>query len=683
MRTLLKRELTSLSLWVGTYAIAVGFIVISGVFFINLVSSNLSADLAAYFANVVNLFGLICPILAARTLSEERHTGALLISLSWPLPRWAIVLSKFVATTLFTWLLVSISWIYYSQLSAYAKPDRARAIGGWVGLMLIVMLFNAISMAVCARCATAVSGAFVSFIVLSFLLLIKFLPESFQGRLEEFGPIGHLDPMLHGIIYYADVVYFMVLSAGGLGLAIYAISRRRAGSDRAILVRRAAAVLGSLVVILATPGIGRAVTGKADLTPQKRETVSRATQQVIKKVGNLPISITAFAQEVSQGAAEITSTVRKYKAAGANIKSKIIDPDVSPALAKASGITDYNTYLLQVGDKTQALDDLVESTVTSAISLLGQHNPPVACFVDGHGERRIEDAGDEGLTSFSARLRIAGYIPARMFLAGKGSQDLLTQCKVVIEMGPRSSLLPQELTTLRDYARANGRLIVAADSVRGDTRQLNQLVSEWGLEFSQEAVRDPQSLADDPAAIVSTRYPTASAIVDVLDHDKTPVIFTNSLAVSKIPGFGDNGGGPQMTQLVLSSPKSYRVDATGQEIKNSTAEYALAALSDATVLAGNGTGTTQFGAIIGVLGSADVASNAYQKSFGDQEFFIRMLQHVAKDNDIVSAYREVGANSQFNITADERQDLIKRTVVLPSLAALVFVPFVLWRLKRG
>jgi len=85
---------------------------------------------ASYFANVVNIFGLICPVLAARSLSEERQTGALLVTLSWPVPRWAIVLSKYIANTAFCWLLISISWIYYSQLNSYANPDRARALGG-------------------------------------------------------------------------------------------------------------------------------------------------------------------------------------------------------------------------------------------------------------------------------------------------------------------------------------------------------------------------------------------------------------------------------------------------------------------------------------------------------------------------------------------------------------------------
>jgi len=680
--TLLKRELTSLGLWAGTYAIAFGFIIISGVFFINLVSTNNSADLASYFANIVNLFGLICPVLAARALAEERASGQLMVTLAWPVPRWALIVAKFIASTLFTWLLVSISWIYYAQLNVYAEPDRARAFGGWFGMLLVVMMFNAISLAVCSRTATSASGAFLSFVVLLFFLVVRFLPEGFRDHLDQFGPFNHLDPMLRGIIYYSDVLYFVVLSIAGLGMAVYAISRRRAGTDRQVIIRRVLAVAGVVAVFLGTPTIADAADGQIDMTPQKRETVSEATKEVIKKVGNIPIRLTAFTADVSQGAAEIRSTVRKYKAAGANIDYKIIDPDISPALAAASGITDYDTYLLQVGDKKQELDDLVESTVTSGISLLGQKNPPVACFVQGHGERKLQDPGNEGLTSFAARLRIAGYLPAQLFLEGKGAQDLLHECKVVVEMGPRTTMRPEEITLLQDYAKQKGRLLVAADSVRGDIPQLNQLISPWGLQLTAHPVRDPQSLADDPAAIVSSRYPTASPIVDVLDHDDTPVIFANTLSIGESPAAGAQGG-PQITHLVSSSPKSYQVDDEGKKIKKSEAEYTLAALTNATELTGNGTQAVLASTRIGVVGSGAVASNEYQKSFGDQEFMMRLLQFVAQDDQIVSAYREVGANSQFNITGPQRRTLIKKCVVFPGLAALVFIPFVLWRLKRG
>ncbi len=693
MLTLLKREITSLALWAGTYAIAVGFIIISGVFFINLVSNSNSADLAAYYANTVNIFGLICPALAARSLAEERASGMLMVSLAWPVPRWAIVAAKFVANTLFCWLLLAVAWIYFRQLEHYANPDDARFRVGLFGMMLIVALFNAISMAICARTATAVSGAFLSFVFLLFLLIIKFMPGSFRDELEDFGPIGHLDPMLRGIVYYSDVAYFLVLTGVGLALTVYALTRRRSGSDRVLLARRGLAVGGTIALVLGTPAISKAVDGEKDFTPQKRETVSDASREVVKKIGKVPITITAFSQAISPEASEIRTTVRKYKAAGANINERIIDPDTSPALAADSGIVDYNTYLLQVGDRKMEIDDLVESTVTSGISLLATVNPPAACFTQGHGERAHTDPNRDGMTSFAARLRIAGYNPIQMFLEGKGGQELLEQCKVVIMMGPRTLLRDAELKTLQEYAQSRGRLIIAADSVRGSEKngagksvqaQLNTLLQPWGVRFGDNQIRDPQSLADDPAAIVSSRYPTSNPIVDVLDADDTPVVFANTYPIEKTSAAGAaDEEGPQFTKLVDSSQKSYEVDDDNKKIKNSEKEHTLAALVVASDLRGIAKDAELTSARIGLLGSADVAINDYQNAFGNQELFIRMVQYVAEDDAIVSAYRDPGANSEFKVTGEQRRTLIKKTVVLPALAALIFIPFVLWRLKRG
>jgi ABC-type transport system involved in multi-copper enzyme maturation permease subunit/ABC-type uncharacterized transport system involved in gliding motility auxiliary subunit len=681
--TLLKRELTSMALLAQTYAIAVAYIIISGVFFIDLVSSAQSADLAAYYANIANTLIVLCPILAARSLAEERSSGQLLISLSWPVSRWALVLSKFIANTIYTWLLVSIAWIYFVQLDAFANPDLARAFGGYVGLLLLSAMFNAITLAVSARASSTASGAFLGFGVLLFLWVVQYLPDSIKGHLDQFGPLSHLDPMLRGIIYFKDVAYFVVLSVGSLLLTIWALSRRRTGTDRQVLLRRVASVLGVIAVFFATPTIANAATGQVDLTPQKRETVSTATKEVIKKVGDLPIVITAFAQTVSSEAADVRTVVRKYRAAGANITDKIIDPDISPGLAAASGITDYNTYLLQVGDRTQEIDDLVESTVTSGISLLSRKDPPKACFTAGNGERKKDDAGSEGLTSFTARLRIIGYEPSTVILSAKGGPELLKQCAVVTMMGARTRFLPADLKVLQDYAKERGRLIIAADAVRGPIDQLNELLSPWGVKFKDGAIRDPQSLADDPAAVVSSRYPTASQIVDVLSHDDTPVIFSNSRALEKTPAAARQDG-PQVTTLVMSSPESYLVDpTTGKRLTSEKNQYDMAAVASLAELTGSGQNATTASTRIGIVGSSEVASNDYQKSFGNQELFIRLLQNVAKDDDIVSAYREIGESSKFAITGAQRRVLIRQTVVLPGLAAMIFIPFVLWRLRRG
>ncbi len=681
MLTLLKREITSLALWPATYLIAAAYIVISGILFIDLVSSTNSADLQSYYANTVNTLLVMCPILGARSIAEERASGALQISLAWPISRWSMVFSKFVANTLITWVVVSISWIYYVRLDAISEPEFARSMGGWIGLLLLSAMFNAVSLAISSRMNTSVGAAFLAFVVLLVLRLISFLPENLRGKVDQFAPLERLDPMLDGVLPGEDVAYFVVLAAAALCVAVYSLGRRRAGSDRRVIALRVAAVAGVSAFVLGTPAVAGAASGEIDLTPGNRETASAATKDVLAKLRGTPMTLTAFSPTVSLEASEARATVRKYQAAGATIEVKIVDPDISPALARASGVIDYNDYLLNVGGKTQELDDLVESTVTSAIAELGDPDPPFACFTQGHGERRINDVQDEGLTSFAVRLRIIGYQTGEVFLTGKGGLELLAKCDVVLVMGPRSTMSARDLKLLQDYAKAQGRLVVAADAVRGDIAQLNELITPWGLKFLDGQLRDPQSLADDPAAIVSSRYPSASSVVDTLNKDDTPVVFSNTLGIDKAGPGGDEG--PQVAALVQSSPKSYQVDKTGKRIPNTEGVHTLAGFTTASEREAPGEAPLLTTTRVGVLGTADAAANLYQKSFGNQELLIRLTQFIAGDDVILSAYREVGKSAQFQITGAQRSSLIRQTVALPTLAALVFVPFVFFRLRRG
>lgn len=681
MLTLLRREITSLVLWPATYLIAAAYIVISGILFIDLVSSNNSADLESYYANTVNTLLVMCPIFGARSIAEERASGALLISLAWPVPRWQMVLSKFVANTLATWLVVSISWVYYVRLNAIADPEFARSLGGWIGLLLLTAMFNGVSLAISSRMNTSVGAAFLSFVVLLVLRLITFLPENLRDKVDQFSPLDRLNPMLDGVLPAEDVAYFLVLAAASLSIAVYSLSRRRAGSDRRVIALRVAAVIGVTAFVVGTPAVAGAASGEIDLTPGNRESASTATKEVVARLGNTPITLTAFSPNVSLEASQARATGRKYSAAGANFTVKIIDPDLSPALARASGVIDYNDYLLTVNGKTQEIDDLVESTVTTAIATLGETDPPVACFTQGDGERRPNDVQDSGMTSFAARLRIIGWKVAELYLSSKPAPDLLKQCDVVLMMGPRTTIPDKDLQLLASYLKTQGRLIVAADSVRGNIEQLNTLVSPWGLKFETSPLRDPQSLADDPAAIVSSRYPSASAVVDTLNADDTPVVFSNSLGIVKAGDLGDEG--PEVAALVQSSPKSYQVDAAGKRIPKTEGVHTLAGFTYTPEREAAGQAPKLTSTRVALLGTADAATNLYQKSFGNQELMVRLTQFVAGDDTIISAYRDVGQSSQFQITGSQRSSLIRQTVLLPTLAALVFVPFVFFRLKRG
>jgi hypothetical protein len=169
--------------------------------------------------------------------------------------------------------------------------------------------------------------------------------------------------------------------------------------------------------------------------------------------------------------------------------------------------------------------------------------------------------------------------------------------------------------------------------------------------------------------------------VDVLNNDDTPVIFSNTLAVDKV-ALPDGEDAPA-TALVQSSADAYLVGPDGKETPRSKAVYTLAALSNVAELNGDGSAAKVTSSRVAALGTAEVASNRYQDAFGNQELMVRLIQDVAGADPLVAAYREVGASAQFAVTGDQRTSLIRRTVVAPCIAAIIFVPFALYRLRRG
>lgn len=680
MGTLLRRELAALLLAPHSYAIAAAYVVISGIFFINLVDRSESPDLASYFANIGTTLIVLVPIMATRSLAEQRRNGSLDMTLSWPISRTSLILAKFIANTLYIWVLTSVCWIYVLQLATVATPEPARALGGFFGLALLAMFFNGVAMAVSARASSISGSAFVGFGLLLTLWVVQYVPDPWRGWLEPFSPIYHMEPMQRGVLYTTDLLYFVVGTTIGLVVARWSLRPVRTGFARSYVAKRAATVVALVGIILSTPPAVAAAGGSWDLTGTDRETVSDTTREVLANVDE-PITITGFVDPLGIPANDLTATVRRYRHAGADIRQRIIDPDVSPGLARAAGVTDYISYQINVGSREEPLPDLSETTVTSAISTLARKEPPSACFTIGHGEREINDSSPDGLQALTARLRIIGYEPRQLALAASGATEELSECRVVLIVGPRSGFTDRELALLARYLTEDGRLVVAADGIEGGkaTQQLNALLAPWGLQFGDKLVQDHSSLAGDPASIVAFDFPSISPVVQKLDQDNIPVVLPNSVPIGRAQGIGGDGEEEHVTELVRSSPASGLADAGSEE----TGPFLLSAVADSAWVAGIGEEAKAGTSRVGVVGTADVATNRYKDTFGGQEFVVALTQWVAKDSEIVAAYREPGEAEKLNLTDELRQSLINRGIVTPSALLSVLAFGLLWRLRRG
>src|SRR5437763_4307985 len=179
------------------------------------------------------------------------------------------------------------------------------------------------------------------------------------------------------------------------------------------------------------------------------------------------------------------SLLRRYQIVKGDFTFEFIDPDAQPGRVKELGAGSYGAILLQVGKNRDFVTEISEVDVTSAIQRLSRAEPPVACFTVGHGERDIDDQRPDGYQNFATRLKHLGYVTKSLALAADGGAARLAACKVVILAGPRAGFLPAELTMLGDFAKAQSRLVLLADSsvlTTGpeDLGQLNDLARPRG-----------------------------------------------------------------------------------------------------------------------------------------------------------------------------------------------------------
>ena len=659
-----------------TYAIAAAFLGISGIFFVTfLVQTNLP-DLEQYYSNIATTLLVLIPIIAMRSFAEERRAGALDITLSWPLPRTALVIGKYLVNTAYTWLLLSVAWLYVRLLLGLGEVEVGKAAAGYVSLLLLAAALGALALAVSARASSPTGAAFLGFGLLLGLWTLQFatrlMGQGLGRRVADVSPANHLEAGARGVIDGGDVAYFLTCVVIGLGLAVHSLAKQRPGVTRHVGRGQAArlGVVGATGVLLLV--IGSSVEAQADLTPTKRFTITRQTKEIAGRVRS-PVRVTGFVDPDGPMAVEMRALVRQYRTAHIPIELEVVDPDAQPGRAQAHGISRYGQMLVEISGRRELVPDIGEVALTSAILRLTRDSPATACFTVGHGEPDINDTRPAGYEVFGAYLRQLGYAAEPLALGAPGGQARLDRCTVVIA-GPRIPLLAAELGMLQSYVQGNGRLLIMSDPDDTTRGQLNELLRPFGLAFGQGSVRDRSALADDPASVVAFSYPSESPPIRNLKRDGVPVLFVDPHPIEKATA---GAAAESVTPLVASSSQSSIPDNPAK------GPFILAALFDASEVSQQAGAARLVTSRLAVVGSSAIASNRLIDNFGNRDFVTGLVQWVGRESDVISAGRSFGGVRKVVLTRDRRDHLVRSGIVWPALAFLLPMPVALLRLRRG
>ena len=293
---------------------------------------------------------------------------------------------------------------------------------------------------------------------------------------RRFAPLGLLLALLGVLasvglyIVYRQFDLKLQISLGLIvvGLALFALldpDRVR----RALTGRQARYGSNALVLLLAFVGIVVVInylvynnTKRWDLTEEKQFTLAPETIETLGKLSEPVMATAFFTKQASSDTARSLLEQYKYNSGG-KFDYEFVDPDANPGLAEQAKITRNGTIVLTMGELKEPVTTASEQELTGGLVRLMNPEKRAVYFLTGHGERSIDESGQETYSMLKRTLESKNYSVASLSLLAENR--IPDDAKVIVIAEPRVPLAKSEVDMLKSYIDQGGGMIVMQEPI--------------------------------------------------------------------------------------------------------------------------------------------------------------------------------------------------------------------------
>lgn len=561
------------------------------------------SDVSSRLFGRLGLFGVFqrylfiyIPLLTMGLISRELSNGSIKLLYSSPVNNTQIVLGKYFAMLVFGLLLIGIPVIYvifgYFTIEHF---ELGAVLTGLLGLYLLVCTYSAVGLFMSSLTSYQIVAVVCTITLLGALQAVGMIwqdVEFFQEITYWLALGSRTDELFQGLMCSEDVLYFIIVSALFLSLAIVRLRVIRqketwlAAWSRYIAIFVCAMLLGYLTT---RPQFMTFY----DATHTKRNTLTPSGQEILSQLEG-GLTITAYNNILDRNC-HLTLPrskpfdkyrFRYYWRFKPEIKLKYVyyydkveNPELEnryPGMSDREKMIQYTKYckvdsnlflppeeirkiidlssegnrFLRVierenGQKTvlRTFDDNfsmpTEKEISAALQRLSVR-PPVVGFLESHGARNHTQKGEQGYSRFS------GDIQYRYALINNGFDIVGVQLDVPVPQDVdilvladlKSPLADHEMNRLKDYIARGGNLVIAGDVNRQSS--MNPIAGLFGVTFGPGQLVKP------------SLYTTADIIIPYAQEkvDSISPVFLRSGFQIAMPG---------CTSLAYSSQTGYSV----------------------------------------------------------------------------------------------------------------------------
>lgn len=412
---------------------------------------------------------------------------------------------------------------------------------------------------------------------------------------------------------------------------------------------------------------------RQDWSETQHFTLAPQTHRVLRGLTR-EVKVTVFAQDRSQASTAYRDLLDSYRQDSDKLKVEYVDPERRPGVARQYGITRADTAIVESGPQTTRVTAPSEAELTGALIRVSKDARKRVVFLEGHGERAIEDQERGGYSIAKDALTKQGYDVGTLSLLQ--SDAVPDDTSVLVMAGPRRPVTKEEKDRISRYVSGGGRLLILLDP---DTQaDVDDLLGRWGVEAGRGVLVDLQDrLAQGELTFLMVRTFTEHEITQDFN-------FAVLFPVSRYVAFnGETGKNWDFVPLARTSARSWaETKLQGRVVGFNAQEDVQGPLPLAAALTPKQAPEEgKRRAALVVVGNSSFATNAYMNFPGNTDFLLHALGWLAEERELISITPKEPAFRPFIPNPTQERALLYVQVFF--LPALTFVwGIIVWRKRR-
>jgi ABC-type uncharacterized transport system involved in gliding motility auxiliary subunit len=416
-----------------------------------------------------------------------------------------------------------------------------------------------------------------------------------------------------------------------------------------------------------------------DATANKRYSLSAQTAKIVKGLKQAA-TITYFNQ--STRFRDGKDLLEEYKNLSPKVKVDYVDPDKEPQRARAAGVRNFGTAIVQIGDKKDEAKSMTEEGITGAFIRDLKSNSRTVCFVTGSGEHQIDDSDREGFSQFKQLLAKDDYETKAVDLLQK--PEVPSDCTTLVVAGPTRNYVQPEVDALKKYVEGGGRAFFMLDpplkmgrSDIADNDALTSLLQSWGVIVDKDLILDLSPVGQifglGPQVALVSSY-SSQPIVSEIKRTATGFPLARSIQIK-------NGDKTSVEKLFDSSTSSLATTnlssdrVSVQDPNNKKGPLTLAAAGTYNTGKQNSQGRFV------VVGSSGWVANRFITFEGNGDLALNAVNWLASDEDLISIRPKTPENRRVTMTGRQfNAVLVTSQFILPLI--VVVAGFGVWWKRR-